>query len=759
MKTGNTLGTCPRLAIALALVILGVALLSPITALSTRAQSEVVPFDVTISLYGSPDSSIRPAYEKIIQYFADAVYEMSNTANKVRRVEIYSGGDYADRSNIKWMPECHPCANVSGYGRDGMQVIMCDKFGEDQNYLASEEMALLGGYGSLGHEWGHYFYGLFDEYQDPETACAIDEPGMPCDGDTPANKSLMNNGDLAAVTGDLDWLNFSTSLNDTKDTAQYRVMGASGWDTLVRSPNEDPASAEESSPPRLYHSELAAVAPQPGQSPKIDLPDPSARSELQIVWMGGSGVEASARALPAKRSPGLAAAPTTITTTGVVRQIVIENSSSMAADKKLATVKETVLQELETSDIGDTVGIITFDATVKVVQPLTVVDSQATKDLIKNKVRSISAGGADAAVGDAAKKALEGFETAKAPEDSIWAVYLITDGPSTTGISPTSMITDYQEYYTSLYTFGYGVDDEAADTLQDMAESTEGEYYFVNNRAGLVEAFDGAYEATLMSMAVSVKEGYATVDETTPLTVPIFVDSTLGELTVDVYYEGEINPTLKLLDPKGASGGEVECSAYEEEEEDFAGTSCYFEVSDPISGTWQFQAETTDDEVDLYYAVGGSMKDDIITYYAEADTMDGKSVVNPSQPVLLYALVEKDYPIMKAVVTGTVDLPNGNVLPVNWRDDGQKPDDIADDGIYAASLKVEDVGDYYVTVAFNNSAGTAMYSFESYAPKKGKEPMPKPYLVGENFERTATVQFYVPLVVGKRPPPKPTAQN
>jgi hypothetical protein len=764
MNPRNLFGVVP------ALVIIGVALLSPPTTPHTLAQEgATVPFDVTISLYSSPAGEDRAAYERIIQYFADAVFEMSNTANKVRRVEVYSGGDYADMANVKWVDECHPCAVVSGYGRDGMQVIMCDRFGTDQYYLADDESALVGGYGSLGHEWGHYYYGLYDEYQNEDATCSIDDPGDPCQSDTSVESSLMNNGDLAALTGDLSWLNFSTPFNIMENTAQYRMMEASGWETLLRPPDEDPGAGEEEiGLPRLYHPELAAFAPPPDELPSIDLPNPAARSELQIVWMGGSQTEVSPEpeaavgrvpglAVPAANVSGLEAA-TTITTTGVVRQIVIETSASMAANNKLARVKDAVSQELDLAEIGDTVGIITFDGVVTVAQPLTVIDSDATRSRIKAKVAGISPGGKDADIGAAATKALEGFTAPGISEDSIWAVYLIADGLSTKGIDPTSVIADYQEDYASLYTFGYGVEDEAAAVLQEMAWTTEGEYYFVNNTSDLATAFNDAYELTSMAVDVDIKAGADIVSKSSPFTVPILVDSTLGQLMIDVYYPGDANPTLKLLDPRGVSGGVAECGA--SEEEDYEETLCYFTVSDPISGTWQLRAETTGADVELYYWVSGSMKDDEFTYYAEADTVDGNYVINPSKPALLYAMVSKEYPIMKAVISGDLELPNGDVQPIDWRDDGKAPDDEANDGVYAASLSLQEEGDYYVTVMFDNSAGTAMYSLAGYAPfKQGKEPMPQPYLVGENFERLATIQLYVPEVAGRRPPPKPGTKS
>lgn len=38
---------------------------------------------------------------------------------------------------------------------------------------------MWGGY-TLMHEWGHFAYELFDEYQNDDAACDSDDPGGPC---------------------------------------------------------------------------------------------------------------------------------------------------------------------------------------------------------------------------------------------------------------------------------------------------------------------------------------------------------------------------------------------------------------------------------------------------------------------------------------------------------------------------------------------------------------------------------------------------
>lgn len=119
--------------------------------------------DVTISLHSKPDTAAKRApYERIIQYFADGVYEASNEADKIRTVRIYTGGRYASRADIVWVASCHPNGQVSGRGTQGMHVNMCDQFGA-VDFLADDTGGKGGGY-TLAHEWGHYFYSLYDEY-------------------------------------------------------------------------------------------------------------------------------------------------------------------------------------------------------------------------------------------------------------------------------------------------------------------------------------------------------------------------------------------------------------------------------------------------------------------------------------------------------------------------------------------------------------------------------------------------------------------
>ena len=250
------------------------------------ATRSVITIDVEIALYNNPASDDQAPYENIINYMADGVYEASNGAHKLGTVTFYPSGANSNQADIIWVQGCHPNANVSGFGTDGLHVNMCDVFedgsgpGVDYNFLSNDAHQKGGGY-TLAHEWGHYYYSLYDEYVGSATNDHIFH--FPHSTDIAVPNSIMNS-QWNATGGNFNWLNFSVAKNDTQENAQHRVYLASGWETLVRPVSEDPRDGERSVlPVRLFHSELQEVAPGENEDSAIDLPG-EARSALNIIW-------------------------------------------------------------------------------------------------------------------------------------------------------------------------------------------------------------------------------------------------------------------------------------------------------------------------------------------------------------------------------------------------------------------------------------------------------------------------------------------
>jgi hypothetical protein len=264
--------------------------------------------DLTVSLYrGASTTADRTSYEEVFAHFADAVYEMSNGLHKVRNITVYENGAYADQADVVWVDQAWPCAYINGYGVEGYPVLMGDQFNTN-NFLVERQCA---GY-VLAHEWGHYYYGMYDEYRPSvDQDCSPDDLGCPRMDDAPVADSIMNSQWEACERGDYAWLNFSVPRNQTRDNAQYRVYNASAWETLARPPSQDPRYPSlVAVRPRTYFPEFASQAPRSNQDASIELSVAGAsaqsRSALNIVWaIGGtssSSVDSSASISPRSAS-------------------------------------------------------------------------------------------------------------------------------------------------------------------------------------------------------------------------------------------------------------------------------------------------------------------------------------------------------------------------------------------------------------------------------------------------------------------------
>ena len=254
---------------------------------SPCATDSAIGVDLTIGLYRNPNSQERAVYEEMIRYLADALFEMSNGAHKLRTVRIYPNSQ--SQKDVIWRERCWPNAHISGYGRsqDGWRIQMCDIFGS-YNYLQHRGAWEHAGY-TIAHEMGHYFYSLYDEYPTDEP-CDPTRPSRPCRDDIPVSPSVMHS-QWNATGGQYNWLNFSSAASYSTRTAQYRMYRASGWETLIRRPELDPRDGVLAHYPlRLYHPELRNVAPAFGQLPRNDLiTGHQARSMLQIIWEPPAG--------------------------------------------------------------------------------------------------------------------------------------------------------------------------------------------------------------------------------------------------------------------------------------------------------------------------------------------------------------------------------------------------------------------------------------------------------------------------------------
>ncbi|MDX1408414.1 MAG: hypothetical protein R3330_09780, partial [Saprospiraceae bacterium] len=161
-------------------------------------------FDVVVSLYNDPAGDDDPDndtgaedqtnYENILRFWADALCEQSNAALKLGKVRIFRNGIQGSLADVVWNASEWPRARVAGFGVAGGHITFGDVFpdgcgtGCDINFLNANRHEDAGY--TLGHESGHYFLGLYDEYEGGDPAeTRINFPQV---GDDPVDPSIMH---------------------------------------------------------------------------------------------------------------------------------------------------------------------------------------------------------------------------------------------------------------------------------------------------------------------------------------------------------------------------------------------------------------------------------------------------------------------------------------------------------------------------------------------------------------------------------------
>ncbi|MFI3135561.1 MAG: VWA domain-containing protein [Methylococcaceae bacterium] len=680
------------------------------------------PFDIRVSYYDtSANANARKTgIEENINNFAEALYEATNGAHRLRNVTIYAGGTFKDDTDILWVKDCHPNANTNGRNNRGSRIEHCDQF-NGSSFLSN----FVSGGHVLTHEWAHFTYALLDEYQDDKTACSTDK-GSPCKNDTPVENSIMNSQwnaseNNALIESKLAWLNFSTASNNTKNTAQHRVFGLSGWELLSRDSALDPEEtvSELNNRRRVYYTDLATVAPGAGSVPAIEINTvegrTKAKSLLNFIWKTTADA-------PITKSL-LSKANTESSALSVAKQIVIERSSNISASM-LEEVKAAVQQIVEQANVGDTLGVIAFDTHATVIIPPTKIVSEASKTTLMNAIQTIQLNAQPAALGDALKTAISTLKAANLPSNSVSAIYLFADGFSPVGTAPLSQIDSLQKEGLTLFSFGSNNDVAVNTLLRQLAQKTRGEHYLAVKNNVLVKAIQQTEER--ISPVVDVIIAQDSLSLSNGQNLPFYVDSTIADLEVVVSYSGSAAGThFSVIDPQSKSTPISQSTCVSEAGEDVNSNSnfCTLKLQGVVEGNWKIQLTTANAEpITIFYSVSGDPKDNNAALSASVNS--NNPITSVGSNVVLTAKIAQEFPITDITVTSKLEKPDGSSVALDWRDDGVKPDYKVRDGIYTATFNVPVEGSYFTTVNFDNLAnsGQVTNSGATYAAASNAGP-------------------------------------
>jgi subtilisin-like proprotein convertase family protein len=650
---------------------------------------------------GQPNSAAQDNWERIVQHFADGVYESTNAAHRIRNVRLFRSGRSAATADILWTSAGHPhVPSKGGVGEAGGHINMYETFigggagGANYAMLADESGS---GY-TQTHEWGHYFYGVYDEYK--RTNSPTDVPVVP---------SIMNS-QWAARGGDFRWLNFSIKnigggeFQNTLHNRQHDEHGASAWETLARPTSQDiKTAAQLSLGKRIYYPEVAAGAPAANTTPLIELPG-LARAALNIIWMSDQDVF----------------------------EIIIDHSGSMSDENKMEQAKTAAKLLINLLPLGKSrVGVIEFSDSVNEIQPIIPLNTQADKDSVKARITAITPIG-NTAIGDAAQVGLQKI-LAPALARSNRVVFLLSDGISNTGIDPLSVIPSYQNAQIPLFTFGFGSDADLP-TLQQLALLTGGKFY--SSPASLAAIIAAFHDAQNVASSIPSLTANTLLLGSGSGTGSFTVDSTIGQLNLSLVKPASIPAgQVQLRDANGnpvtptdtiTVGNEVLLS---------------HTVLNPGPGTWSVVTPGGGSGAAVTYTASGIPS--TLTYTAQVVSVGGATVNYPA-PIKLRARLFKETAISRATVSAQAIAPNGAVEAIQFHDDGANGDDVAGDGNYTVVYSYNQTGTYTFKVNYIAAAGQAFATYNGAtrsATIEGLEPPPIPdQPITEAFSRANQIQ-------------------
>jgi len=647
-------------------------------------------FDITVSLHNNPEGVEQVVYEEIFANFADGICEQTNGAHKLGKVSVFRENKHRSKSDIIWGEREWPRTNASGFGANGMHIWFGDVFPNGASPGVDHDMLndpLGAGY-TLAHEWGHYAYGVFDEYQGTADS---GEASTPLNTDVAAT-SIMSN-QWRATQGDMIWLNHSTadSIGDVNRTAQGRVYGKSAWEVLLQDAKDDPKLGRKTAQPnRTRFVTLADNAPDSTTPVKIELPtaQTSCRDQLEVVWVEGD----------------------------IDMQVVIDRSGSMSGSA-IDNAKQAAKILVDATAEGSTsLGLVSFSSNRSVVQdfPIQKIENPDTgvKVSLKASIDAIRSSGSTALY-DGSQLALDNLVTYQQNEGSgaPGVVFVLADGDDNSSTrSQSEVIANYQNSNIPIFSFGYGFASPTGPLLT-LANETGGKYF--SSPTSLAQIVDAFLQANAIATDnQNLASSLLTINSAESATQAIEVDSGLDNINVFVNHNlAATDVELKLLD---ATGVEVTGVVFECVEA--AGTqSCNTNITQADIaahglGQWQLQISNVSVNSELKTAVNISAEPSLSgSYTVSVEGFTGNAVTYP-EPMIITTAITKDKLITGANVVATITSPSDLTTTLDMFDNGLEGDAVAGDGIYSVIAPYKSNGIYQVEVHVNNNDSAAMYT-------------------------------------------------
>lgn len=539
------------------------------------------------------------------------------------------------------------------------------------------------------HEFGHYGYGLYDEYTGPggDAEC-VEAPSN-------ASASIMEGGwwQAPGVDGGDGFLReisefcVADNHDPDEDTQQEHQHGKSCWQTM-----------------NYYYPDLILPAQLPDEGPTTGADD--------IVWIE---LEPETRLV-----------------------LCIDRSGSMDSPSwKMLYAKLGAQLFVDLVDVGDKIGVVSYASDVSADFPLSEVVDDATKTSAKAAIEGLSAAGATAM----GAGLIECLNQMTSPGDTACqqAIILLSNGFQNTGIHPYEVIPDINNEMTKVFTVAIG-DDVDEDLLQTIASETNGRYFRVRDPLDLLDAFG--------VLSMEIRDGGLVLNERSLIAQDerierfVRIDNTDEGAVFEITWEGsDLDLTLEKPDGSVVDPGVAETDP----DIEYVSTSNYefYRIASPDEGEWTLVADGVEVSGQTAFTAQVLARNKTIFFAVAAD----EDQYEYPDPILIRAEARFGLPITGVEVSGIVKRPDDSRVPITLYDNGlaTNGDEFAGDGRYSALfLSYSQDGSYVVELLVENTGdGTIVDGGEPLRPDSLGGPQVGPPVTVPLFRRWASTTVIV----------------
>lgn len=512
------------------------------------------------------------------------------------------------------------------------------------------------------HEFGHYGYGVYDEYEGSAGAAE-------CIGGTTSDACVMESswadGDRfgnsatggALVTGRVSEFCVAGNHDADSDTYQDEQRGVSCWQTMTST----------------FPGLTAPAGTPTGAAP------------------GGAGAINWVILAPEQRYV-----------------LIIDRSGSMQGNKMAQALVGSTWWA-DNARTNDRLGVVSFATTARTDIGLTTITGPADRANVRNAVNSILAGG-QTAIGDGLRQGLNEILGA-GQRAATQVMVLLTDGLHNRGEDPNAVLPDLAANGVRVYTIGVGPSIDSS-LLQAIATATGGTYYRIDPN---LPASDQEFRIRTVLQEISgVARENGGVVTTRPESLgqerierKVLIEEGSAAATFAVTWDGK--PGNVFLDLESPDGESISLNAVPPNARAIDTGFPYrgFEVERPTPGEWTLVVRSR----------GGAGRGQLYVF-SENPRIDGALYSSAARysrgdviPLFLQAYF--DQPLGGLQVSGRATLPDGSTAPLRFGDDGDAltGDAIPKDGTYSALFdETHDLDGFYTfQVEVTSDGGSTFY--------------------------------------------------